>query len=140
MTDEPTVQQDACSLTVFHDGSCALCQREIALAHRMTDGANITFVDVSAAPGTTVAPGLAADEAMRRFHVRRADGTLVRGAHAFIELWSRSPRLGWLSKLADWPLAIRALDVLYAGLLFIRPPLSRLVRRFDERRAQNSRS
>lgn len=139
MTDEADVsQQAACSLTVFHDGSCALCQREIALAHRLTDGANIAFVDVSATPGTVVAPGLTANAAMRRFHVRRADGTLVSGARAFIELWSQSPRLAWLRKLGDWPSVIRALDVLYSGLLVIRPPLSRLVRRIDTRRAQRS--
>ena len=121
---------EQCSLTVFHDGSCALCRREIALVQGLTADANIAFIDVSNRSGDA-APGLSADAAMRRFHVRRADGTTLSGARAFIELWSKTSRLAWISNLARWPSAIRALDILYSGLLIIRPPLSRAVRRFD---------
>lgn len=125
-----------CTLTVFHDGSCALCRREIALVQSMTADRAIAFVDVSDRSGEAVAPGLTADNAMRRFHVRRADGTVFSGARAFIELWSETPRLAWLRHLARWPLAIGALDVLYSGLLIVRPPLSRLMGRFDVRRGK----
>lgn len=119
-----------CSLTVFHDGSCALCRREIALVQGMTANSDIAFVDVSNRAGDA-APGLTTDAAMRRFHVRRADGTLLSGARAFIELWSQTPRFAWVKHLARWPIVIRALDSLYSGLLIIRPPLSRTLHRFE---------
>ena len=134
MTDlaEQTVDSDsaACGLTVFHDGSCALCRREIALVQGMTAHSDIAFVDVSGRHGDA-APGLTTEAAMRRFHVRRADGTLLSGARAFIELWSVTPRFAWVKALARWPLVVRVLDGLYSGVLIIRPPLSRAVQRFD---------
>jgi predicted DCC family thiol-disulfide oxidoreductase YuxK len=123
-------QPNAC-LTVFHDGSCPLCQREIALAKKVTEGEAVAFVDVSAAALGDVAPGLSADTAMRRFHVQRADGTLLSGAAAFLELWSRSPRLTWLNWIARRPLLVAVLDRLYAGLLVIRPSIAGLVRRLE---------
>jgi predicted DCC family thiol-disulfide oxidoreductase YuxK len=133
--DEDQKQTDAagaaCSLTVFHDGSCPLCRREIALAQKMTASETFAFVDVSAANLTDVAPGLSADKAMRRFHVRRADGTLLSGAAAFIALWSHTPHLKWLAKLARWPAVISALDVVYSGVLIVRPALSSVVRRLE---------
>lgn len=122
---------EQCGLTVFHDGSCALCRREIAIAQTMTAGCDVAFVDVSNREGEAVAPGLNADVAMRRFHVRRADGTLLSGAAAFIELWARTPRLAWLKRLSRWPFVVRTLDAVYSGILVIRPPLSRLVNRVD---------
>lgn len=121
---------EQCSLTVYHDGSCALCRREIALVQGLTANSDIAFVDVSNRTGEA-APGLSADAAMRRFHVRRSDGTTLSGARAFIELWSKTPRLAWISHLARWPIAVRALDGLYSALLIIRPPLSRTIARFD---------
>ena len=124
-----------CDLTVFHDGSCALCRREIALVQGMTAKSDIAFIDVSHRDGEA-APGLTADAAMRRFHVRRADGTLLSGARAFIELWCRTPRFAWVKHLAQWPGVVSVLDVGYSGLLIIRPPLSRALQRFDNWRGR----
>ena len=130
VTQVEAAAQAAC-LTVYHDGSCPLCRREIALAQKLTAGEGIAFVDVSGGNAGDVAPGLSADAAMARFHVRRADGQLVSGAAAFLELWSRSPRLGWLSKLADCPQVVRVLDLVYRAFLVIRPGLSGLLRRLE---------
>ena len=118
-------------LTVFHDGSCPLCQREIALARRVTAGAGVAFVDVSGVSAGEVAPGLTADAAMRRFHVQRADGTMLSGAAAFLEMWSRSRRLAWLQKVARRPSLVAGLDRLYTFLLLIRPAISGLLRRIE---------
>ena len=132
MTTPMTTSEHAPScLTVYHDGSCPLCRREIALARRLTQGTGVTFIDVSGAGSTDVAPGLSADKAMRRFHVQRADGTLIEGAAAFLELWSRSPRLVWLQRIARVPVLLWMLDRLYSGLLIIRPAISGLQRRIE---------
>ena len=55
----------SCSLTVFHDGSCALCRREIGFVQNMVADRDIAFVDVSNRSGEA-APGLTTDAAMRR--------------------------------------------------------------------------
>ena len=118
-------------LTVFHDGSCPLCQREIALARKVTAGEGVAFVDVSAASAGEVAPGLTAVAAMRCFHVQRADGTMLSGGAAFLEMWSRSPQLAWLQNVARRPFLVAALDRLYVFLLLIRPAISGLLRRIE---------
>lgn len=79
-------------VTVCFDGACPLCAA--ATNHyRSQDGSDqLSFVDV---PEPDVSRGAEPDAevAMRRFHVRLADGTLVFGAHALAVLWHTLP--GW---------------------------------------------
>jgi len=48
-----------------------------------------------------VAPDLAREEALARFTVRDADGSLVSGGIAFPLIWKQLPRFRWLAKLSD---------------------------------------
>ena len=87
--------------TVFFDGACPLCRREIAhYAARDRDG-RLAFADIAADAAPLAAIGVSRDEALARLHVRRADGTVVSGARAFAEIWSCLPR---------WRLLARALE------------------------------
>ncbi len=122
------VKSGAC-LTVYHDGSCPLCRREMALARRVTE--HVEFVDVSGAGDCEVAPGLTGNAAMQRFHVRRADGTMLSGAAAFLDMWSRSRRLGWLQAWSRCPWLVRALEAVYMRFLRVRPAISGFLRRFE---------
>lgn len=79
--------------TVFFDGSCPLCRREIAHYAARDRAGLIAFADISADPAPLAAIGVGRDEAMARLHVRLADGTLVSGARAFAAIWSLLP--GW---------------------------------------------
>jgi predicted DCC family thiol-disulfide oxidoreductase YuxK len=131
-TQEP---QQAC-LTVYHDGSCPLCQREIALVKSLAHQGAIEFRDVSSRDaGEQVEADLTAADAMGRFHVRRADGTLLSGAAAFIAMWSASPRLRFLSVIGRSRTAVAMLDGIYAVFLKLRPSLSQALRRYDQWRA-----
>ncbi len=127
----PGVEARRC-LTVYHDGSCPLCQREIAVVKSLHGTADISFADVSQlGPDQQPADDLTARDAMARFHVRRADGTLLSGAAAFIEMWSFSPRLRRLGSLGKSPFAVRMLDSVYGGFLRVRPVLAKALRRYD---------
>jgi predicted DCC family thiol-disulfide oxidoreductase YuxK len=121
--------QRAC-LTVYYDGSCALCRREIALVSSLAV-ADLSLLDVSTLGEARAAPDLTANKAMRRFHVRRPDGTLVSGANAFLEMWSLVPRLAFLKRLQRSPRTIWLLDQLYNVLLLVRPWVSRAAARYD---------
>jgi predicted DCC family thiol-disulfide oxidoreductase YuxK len=89
----PAGEPDAAALTVYYDGSCPVCSREIAAYRRQDCTAGWAFVDVAADAGPALGPDLTRDAAMARMHVRRADGTLLRGAAAFVEMWARVPAL-----------------------------------------------
>jgi predicted DCC family thiol-disulfide oxidoreductase YuxK len=116
-------------LTVFHDGSCPLCRREIGLARRVTE--SVEFIDVSRAGTNEIVPGLRGDVAMQRFHVRRADGEILSGAAAFIEMWSHAPRLKWMRQVARHRWLVWLLDKVYGLFLYLRPAISGLLRRWD---------
>lgn len=133
MKVEAMDETQRCGLTVFHDGSCPLCQREIALARRRSDPDMTTFVDVSALSAEeTVTGRLTACDAMRRFHVRTADGELLSGAAAFLEMWGSTRGFSWLRTLRRTPRLVRGLDLIYDHVLLpLRPHLARWVTRRD---------
>ena len=66
-------------LTVWHDGACPLCRREIALMRRLDRRRAIAFVDASdAASSCPIDRG----DLLARLHARE-DGRLLSGAAAF---------------------------------------------------------
>jgi predicted DCC family thiol-disulfide oxidoreductase YuxK len=120
MSNPTNTSNAAC--TVFYDGGCPVCSREIAVYQRLSEGAvdAPSYVDVTrAAPGTLA--GLTKDEALERFHVMTGDGRLVSGAAAFIALWRATPRLKLLGRLASIPPLPWLLEGAYLAFLKLRP-------------------
>ena len=118
-------------LTVFYDGACPLCRREIAFYRRRRGADRVDWVDVSRARSDMVTPGLCRREALARFHVRLANGDLVSGARAFAELWTILPAFRWMGLAARSRPVSALLDVAYSGFLRVRPLLPRRARRAE---------
>ena len=115
-------------LTVWHDGSCPLCRREIALIRRLDRRGAIRFVDV-----TTAEPAdcpLDRADLLARFHAVE-NGRLVSGAEAFAAMWRAIPLLRPLGLLFRGRVAIALLERLYGVFLRVRPRLQRLVLRSE---------
>ncbi|WP_343055179.1 DUF393 domain-containing protein [Sphingomonas aerophila] len=121
------------TLTVWHDGSCPLCRREIALMRRLDRRGAISFIDAS-----DPALGCPADrEAMlARFHAEE-NGRLLSGAAAFAAMWRAIPVLRPLGVAARNPLLLAGLERLYRGFLRIRPQLQALARQLERRRRRS---
>lgn len=123
------------TLTVFYDGACPLCTREIAFYRRRRGANRIVWIDVSESPETNpelpnaeIRHGLCRRAALERFHVRHADGRVITGGRAFAELWVALPGLAFPGRLFRvWPLCI-LIDVAYELFLPLRPFLQRLIR------------
>ena len=116
---------DKPELTVYYDGSCALCRAEIG-HYRKQDGSDaICFRDVS---DETVAlePDVTRQQVMKRFHVRHADGTLTSGAEAFTGIWRLLPRWRWASRVAALPGVLPVLEFGYRAFLPVRPTVARV--------------
>ena len=108
------------SATVYYDGACPICSREIAQYRKATGADRLAFVDVNASAGDALGPGLTRDAALARMHVRRADGTLVSGAAAFAALWRELPGLAWAGRIAASALVLPVLEVGYWAFLRLR--------------------
>jgi predicted DCC family thiol-disulfide oxidoreductase YuxK len=109
---------EAC--TVYFDGACPLCRREIA-HYRAREGAeSICWVDVTTAESGVLGEGLDREAALARLHVRGADGQLVSGAAAFAAIWRRLPAYAWLGRLASPRPVQWVLEGGYRGFLAVR--------------------
>lgn len=109
-------------VTVWYDGDCPLCRREIALFRRLDRGGAIDFVNVAGGEGCPI------DRAtlLRRFHAQEAQGPLVSGAAAFAAMWRAIPMLRPLGQLARIPAVLWCLERLYRVFLRVRPGLQAL--------------
>jgi predicted DCC family thiol-disulfide oxidoreductase YuxK len=114
MSETPT------SCTVFYDGGCPLCRREIAHYQRQNGAGAVQWVDVSACDAAALGADLDRGAALARMHLREADGRLVDGAAAFVGIWRRLPAYAWLARAAQWPLVLRAMDLGYTLFLRLR--------------------
>ena len=118
--------EPASAVTVYFDGSCPLCRREIALYQSLSSKQTLHWVDVSGP--TSLPSGLTCALAMRRFHVRDAKGQLHSGARAFSVLWrcfSGWRVLGWLTAVP--PVSWFA-EAAYRLFLPVRPRLQAWLR------------
>ena len=111
-------------VTVWHDGSCPLCRREIALMRRLDTRGAITFID---ATDTDASCPIDRGALLDRFHARE-NGELLSGAAAFAAMWRAIPLLRPLGLIARRPLALRLLEHAYRRFLRVRPRLQRLLR------------
>ena len=68
---------------------------------------------------------------MARFHVRAADGQVLSGGAAFVEVWKRLPKWRWAARVAALPGVFPLLELGYRGFLPVRPYLSRLAGRLQ---------
>lgn len=112
------------TLTVWFDGACPLCTREIALMRRLDRAQRIAFIDVmEEGASCPLDPAVL----LARFHARE-DGVLLSGAAAFAAMWRAIPVLRPLGLLARNPTFLRVLEWTYVRFLRIRPTLQRLAR------------
>ena len=115
-------------LTVYFDGSCALCRAEIGYYGRHDTGGVLCSVDVSKT-GTATPEGIRREQAMERFYVLASDGRVLSGAAAFVEVWRQLPGWRWVARATAFPGALAALELAYRIFLPVRPTISRLVAR-----------
>jgi len=108
-------------VTVWFDGACPLCSREIALMRRLDRRQAIAFVDIG--EGDAACP-IDRGSLLARFHAREADGPLVSGAAAFAAMWRAIPVLRPLGLAARNGLVLRGVERGYLGFLRIRPLLT----------------
>jgi len=109
------------ALTVYYDGACPVCSREIAMYRRQPGAEQCVWVDASSCPESALGSGLSRDSALARFHVRRADGVLVDGMRGFTVLWRSLPRFAWAGRIASIGPLPFLLDAAYRVFLRARP-------------------
>ena len=117
-------------VTVWHDGGCPLCRREIALMRRLDRRGRIAFVDATTAQGCP----LDRAELLARFHAQEDGGPMLSGAAAFAAMWRAIPMLRPLGLLARNRSILAMLERLYVRFLRVRPRLQRWLAQREARK------
>lgn len=106
--------------TVYFDGMCPVCSREIATYRQLRGGDFINWVDASRCDASQLSAGIDRADALQRLHVQAANGTLLSGAAAFVEIWKHLPSFAWLARLCANRYVLAVLDFAYARFLVMR--------------------
>lgn len=76
-------------LTVYFDGACPLCTREVNMIRRRALNGDISFVDIAASSFSATDVGISHSRLMAEIHGRLPDGELIRGVEVFRQMYAR---------------------------------------------------
>ena len=74
-------------LTVYYDGKCGLCRREIEYYKRLAPADRFVWLDIATDPAGLTTVDISQADALRRLHARDSSGTIYVGVAAFIAIW-----------------------------------------------------
>jgi predicted DCC family thiol-disulfide oxidoreductase YuxK len=112
-------------VTVYYDGLCPLCSREIDHYRKQNGCENLIFMDITSPSFKAESEGLDPFAIHRVMHIKTGAGELRTGVDAFIAIWDVLPNYHWLANLAKRPTLRPIMDIGYQGFAWIRPYLPR---------------
>jgi predicted DCC family thiol-disulfide oxidoreductase YuxK len=89
-------------LTVYFDGACPICRREIDLMKWFNRKSHLRFVDFSVPSYRPDEHGLNPSDLGRVIHARWADDSIITGVEVFREMWE-GVGFGLLARVARRP-------------------------------------
>lgn len=101
------------SLTVFYDGGCNLCNREIRHYKRLDRMHQIQWVDILSSLNSLADYDLTFEDAMSELHAIRGNGEIISGVDAFIAIWETLLEYRWLAAAASLPPVKYLLELVY---------------------------
>ncbi|HVK12859.1 MAG TPA: DUF393 domain-containing protein [Gemmataceae bacterium] len=107
-------------LSVYYDGLCPLCSREIDHYRKRVARGAVEFVDIANSGFDPGPLGLDPVRVQKHFHVKAGERLYI-GVDGFRELWAHVPGFRWLRTLTGLPGVYQASRVLYAVFAWVRP-------------------
>ena len=95
--------------TLYYDGQCPLCTREVRLLQRIADD-GLRLEDLHRVEDNQTDPTRL--ERLKNLHLRTAEGKWLTGVDATVRAWSHT-RWGFLFRILRWPLVGSETDRVY---------------------------
>ena len=105
--------QENCMITVFYDGKCGLCSREIGHYMKISPPTTFIWCDIANEPQHLKKINVSQSDALRRLHVSDQTGTIYVGIDAFIAIWRKLPRWRLLALICALPGVRSILTLIY---------------------------
>jgi ubiquinone biosynthesis monooxygenase Coq7 len=115
-------------VTVYFDGQCPLCSREIAHHRELTKCSEVSYVDIAAIDFNAASHGVDSRRVQEVLHVKVGD-EMRTGIDAVIAMWDAVPAYRWLARLTRLPGVYSVARLGYWGFARFRPYLQRRQRR-----------
>ena len=125
-------------LTLYFDGACPLCAREIKLLRGHAAKDRLLFVDISSGAFDAKALGFTFEQMQSSLHARFADGRWVTGLDATLWSW-RAAGLGFWATPLTWSVLRPLLEFGYRLFCRFRPHLAWLPHPDSGRRCVDNR-
>ena len=97
LIDEPS------PVTVYYDGKCGLCRKEISYYRKIANDGQFIWSDIAHDATPLSLLGVSQKAALRRLHATDSNGTLHTGVDAFILIWKQLPTWRLLAILVGIP-------------------------------------
>lgn len=110
-------------LTLYFDGDCPLCAREIQLLRRRADEHRLNLVDISLGDFDPAAVGQSKQTLQNCLHARFANGQWVTGLDATLWSWRAAGLDRWAAPLT-WKLLRPLFELGYRLFCRLRPHLN----------------
>lgn len=124
-------------LTLYYDGDCPLCAREIQLLRQRADVQRLCLVDIGLNDFHPESIGHSRETLQNRLHARFADGQWVTGLDATLWSWRAAGLERWAIPLT-WPALRPLLELGYRAFCWLRPHLDWLPHPDASRRCKNA--
>ena len=105
--------QENSMITVFYDGKCGLCSREIGHYMKISPATTFIWRDIANEPHHLKKINVSQSDALRRLHVSDQTGTIYVGIDAFIAIWRKLPRWRLLALICAIPGVRSILTLVY---------------------------
>ena len=103
MDGRPLLRSEKIMLTVYYDGKCGLCRREIEYYKRVAPADRFVWLDIATDPASLADLDISQADALRRLHARDASGVVYVGVAAFIAIWQVLNYWRYLAMIVNLP-------------------------------------
>lgn len=100
-------------ITVFYDGKCGNCLKEIAYYKRISPPDTFIWYDIATDPEPLKGEKFTQSEALMLLHAKDSEGKIHVGVDAFILIWKQLSYWRLLGGVASIPLIRQFLDFVY---------------------------
>ena len=119
-------------LTIFFDGGCPLCKREVDFLQSKNQKGSLRFIDINTSDfSSDLKFGITYKQAMDRIHAMKSDGSVIKDIKVFQEAYSLIG-LGWIYAPTKLPILDKFIEFIY-GLwakyrlkITLRPSIEKL--------------
>lgn len=100
-------------ITIFYDGKCNLCAKEINYYRNITPAKIFNWQDITQNNKQLATYGISLADSLKLLHATDRSGKLHVGVAAFILIWQELPKWRYLAKFVKLPLVRQCVDAAY---------------------------